>query len=176
MRRRASASDRSAHSHRGGILFEAMLAIALFVGAGAFTLACVRSVTRTLDRSQAQQEAVDLARSKMAELDAGLTNLGGLRGEFSGAIGSQGPSGEVDEGTAPSRWRLDVVISRSEFTGLSLVELTVLEAITPEAEAAGATAMRYTLRQLVALRDVEGEAWVEDELLIDAHPAGEAAE
>jgi hypothetical protein len=153
-----------------------MLAIALFVGAGAFALACVRSVTRTLDRSQTRQEAVDLARSKMTELETGVTNLNALRGEFSGAIGSRQRSSEVDEATAPSRWRLDVAVSRSEFTGLSLVELTVSEAITPEAEAAGATAMRYTLRQLVSLRDDPGEAWDEDELLTDLPAGGEGAE
>src|SRR5262245_36044128 len=73
---------------RGGVLFEVMLSVALFAGAAAFTLAATRSVSITLERSQKQQQAVDLARTRLAELEAGLITLGDLRGESAGAADS----------------------------------------------------------------------------------------
>lgn len=148
---------------RGGVLFEVMLSVALFVGAAAFTLASVRSVMRTLERSRLRQDAVDLARSRLAELEAGLTTLGGLRGETDG--GGETDASDVDASDAPPRWRLEVSTARSEFGNLTLVELTVIENLPPEAEAAGENPMRYTLRQLVALREDAGEAFKEDELM-----------
>lgn len=151
---------------RGGVLFEAMLAVALFVGAAAFTLACVRNVTRTLERTRLLQEAVDLARSRMAELESGLTTLGGLRGEADVAGDDGSAAFDADE-AAESRWRIEVSTDRSEFANLTLVELTVTENIPPEAEAAGENPMRYTLRQLVALREDAGEAFEAEPRLRD---------
>lgn len=149
---------------RGGVLFEVMLALALFVGSAAFTLASVRNVTRTLERSRLQLDAVDLARSKMAELEAGLTTLSGLRGETDNTAASDRSASEIDDGR-PAPWRIEVTSSRSEFANLSLVELTIIENISPEEENAGATPMRYTLRQLVALREDAGEPFEQDPML-----------
>ncbi len=151
--------------NRGGILFEVMLALALFVGAAAFTLAAVRSVARTLERSRLEQEAVDLARSKLAELEAGVTTLAGLRGESDNVAAEDANASDVDEAAAPPRWRIDVSVGRSEFTDLSLVELTVIEIVPPEVEAAGANPMRYTLRQLVALREGGGKPFEDDAIM-----------
>lgn len=161
MRRRASVRILAA-SRRGGVLLEVMLAVSLFVGAAAFTLGCVRSVIRTLERSRLQQEAIDLARSRLAELESGLTTLAGLRGESEGAAAADN---DFDETAAPDRWRIEIASSRSEFSDLTLVELTVIRNLAPEAEAAGEHAMRFTLRQLVALREDAGEAFEEDELM-----------
>jgi hypothetical protein len=150
-------SQRCLHC-KGGVLFEAMLAVALFVGAAAFTLACVRNVTRTLERTRLKQEAVDLARSRMAELEAGLTTLSGLRGEADTASDDETAAFEADEEEAV-RWRIDVSSARSEFANLTLIEVTVTENLSTEAEAAGENPMRFTLRQLVALREDAGEAF-----------------
>jgi hypothetical protein len=159
-----------------------MLSVALFAGAAAFTLAAARSVSRTLERSQKQQQAVDLARTRMAELETGLITLGDLRGESAGAADSPArasrDAGNFDENSshATLRWRTEVRTSRTEFTGLTLVELTVIEALSREAESAGGNPTRYTLRQLIALREDEGEAWEEDELtkgLPATQPEGE---
>ena len=147
-----------------------MLSVALFAGAAAFTLAAARSVSQTLERSQKRQHAVDLARTRMAELEAGLITLGDLRGESAGAADSSArasrDAGDLNEQGAPAtlRWRTEVRTSRTEFTGLTLVELTVIESLPREAEAAGINPMRYTLRQLVAVREDQGESWKEDEL------------
>ncbi len=159
-------------TRRGGVLFEAMLAIALFVGAASFTLASVRNVTRALERSRMLQEAVDIARSRMAELEAGLITLGALRGETDVGDGYEQRSGAFtldNEGFSMSRprWRLEIATSRTTFPNLTLVELTVIENRDEAGQGAAdaANAMRYTLRQLVALRDDESEAFEEDPML-----------
>jgi hypothetical protein len=133
----------TAGRRRGGILFEVVLAVALFGGAAAFTLASVRSVFTTLDQTRRQQELVDLARSKLAQLEAGLITLADLRG------GQSAIDGSPEVGRALGI--LDLKTSRTEFTGLTLVELTVGENIGgPTSE--NSNAMSYTLRQLMSLR------------------------
>jgi hypothetical protein len=101
----------------------------------------------------------------MAELEAGLTTLSGLRGESDGAADADEAAGDFDETHQPPKWRIEVASGRSEFTNLSLVELTVIENISPQAEAAGENPMRYVLRQLVALRENEGGEFEEDPLM-----------
>ena len=140
----------------GAVLFEVVLAIALFVGAGAFALASVKSVFAALDRSRREQELVDLARTKMAELEAGMINMNDLRGEASASEGSASANERINklaQGQG-SRWSLNVQASRTEFTGLTLVELTASETdvSVPEAER-----LSYTLRQLMPLGEKGGE-------------------
>jgi hypothetical protein len=154
-----------------------MLAVALFAGAGAFALGAVRTVFVSLDRSRLELAAVDLARSKMAELEAGLVTLAELRGEVSAATSSspRDPS-SIEESTAALRWRLDVNVQRTEFAGLSLVELTVSQAAaspTPGGPTDAATSFQYVLRQFVALRESDVDAYQQDEL-VEGLPVQEA--
>jgi len=134
-------------ARRGGILLEVVLAIALFAGAAAFALASVRSVFNTLEQARLLQEAIDLARSKMGELEAGLITLADVRGNEPQQIGSIELKGEDRD--ASNRWQIDVATERTEFTGLSLVELTVTQSEPAEHPT------RFTLRQLMALRDAD---------------------
>ena len=112
---------------RGAMLLEVMLAIALFVGAASLCLAVTRSLFSTLQRSERRQCAVDLARSKLAELEAGLITVQELRGEWPGAVGSRTQDFETDMSAGGPRWRFDAVTSRTAYRGLSLLELTVSE-------------------------------------------------
>lgn len=141
---------------RGGILFEVVLAVALFAGAAAFTLAAVRSVFTGLDQTKRQQEAVDLARSKLAELEAGLINLADLRGGTTTAAASSSDPGRV----RAREWTFDIKTSRTRFTDLSLVELTVRQAAPGELNPA-----TCTLRQLMTLRETDAEPYELDELI-----------
>ena len=164
-------ADASLGEHRrGGVLFEVMLAVALFVGAATFTLASVRSVTRTLERTRLQQEAVDFARSRMAELEAGLTTLGGIRGD---ADTDDPNSTDFDAAAQHPRWHIEVSTARSEFGSLTLVELTVIENMPADLEAKGESPMRYSLRQLVTLREDAGEPFAEDEIMRGLPDGGE---
>lgn len=149
---------------RGGVLFEVLLAVALFAGAAAFSLGCVKSVFTALERTRREQEAVDVARSRMAELEAGLITLADLRGQAVDAIGSMTDQGSASIGAdSAARWIVDVKTQRTEFTGLSLVELTVRE----DASRGGANEddlMSFTLRQLMPLRRGDAEEYQADEL------------
>lgn len=161
---------------RGAVLLELMLALALFVGAAALCLTATRSLFAALDRADRRQWAIDLARSKMAELDAGLVSLPALRGEWSGAVGSHRPRDlSPDEPAAETRWRFDVRTQRSAFDGLTLIELTVSE-VPGEAVATGEdpALVSYTLRQLVALREASAGEFETDELLEGLPEAGAA--
>ncbi|MCP3904423.1 MAG: hypothetical protein GY715_12415 [Planctomycetes bacterium] len=160
-------------TRRGGILLEVLLSLALFVAAAAFALGATRSVVGTLDRSRREALAVDLARSRLAELEAGIVTLAELRDDAEGLsrAGSVEAFGEeADDGGR--RWEIDVTTERTEFTGLVLVELTVREA-PDEAVNDPSRIVECTLRQLVALREGDDEAWEADELLRDLPEADE---
>ncbi len=149
---------------RGAILLEVMLALGLFVVSAAFCLGVTRSLFAALDRADRRQLAVDLARSRLAELEAGMVNLQELRGEWAGGVGSHPDDVDI-EGAAPSTsWEIEVTTSPSEYRGLSLIELTVTE-VQPGAVAGSDDRVRYTLRQLIALREQDPEGYQVDEML-----------
>ncbi len=151
---------------RGAVIFEAMLSVALFAGAATFALGATKSVFATLDRAKRQQEAVDLVRSKLAELEARMINLADLRGlevESVGSIQSFG-SDALDPHTHTTRWVLSVKTQRTQFTGLTLVELSINE-VRGDDQPAGPAPTTVTIRQLMALRDPEVEAYEQDDLL-----------
>jgi type II secretory pathway pseudopilin PulG len=152
--------------HKGGILLEILLAIALFAGAAAFVLGSLRSSFASLERARQLQQAVDLARSRMAELEAGLINLSELRGDSVSSTGSLG--GDVHENdklaaeTGPAdQWLFDVKTHRTEFAGLSLVELTIRENVPSHLQA---SSVQFTLRQLIPLREGDAIEYEADEI------------
>ena len=149
-RRRFGVERNQGTTRRGGLLFEVLLAVALFVGAASFSLGCVKSVFSALAQTRREQEAVDLARSSMAELEAGLIGLADLRGQPVDAVGSMRgeTAANVTSSTSRPRWIVDVKTRRSEFTGLSLVELTVRE----DTGVSDENAASFTLRQLMPLK------------------------
>lgn len=126
----------------GAVLLEILISIALFAGAAVFTLSAAHSTLESMDRVRLRQEALDLARSRMAMLESGLATLDDLRDELVDRAG--------DRAGTPA-WSIDVQVSRSEFTDLSLVEITVTE-LLPDGrmpdEDQQAT-ISCTLRQLV---------------------------
>lgn len=160
---------------RGAILFEVLLSIALFVGAGAYCLACTRTVLDSLDRAQREAAALDLARSKLAELHAGLVSITQLEAEWSGEVGSYQPSAQ-EQLEVDLPWTIEVQSAPSEFGDLSLVTLTVTEN-EPLAGAApsGRAPVSVTLRALVMVRDIEPPPVEADDLLDDL-PAPEPEE
>ncbi len=139
-------------------MLEVMLSIGLFVGAAAFCLGATKSIFVGLERADRRQCAVDLARSRLAELEAGLVAIQALRGEWDGGVGSH-PADDYEQ-TRPQqrRWTINVETSLSEFSGLTLVELTVSEISNPD------DAISVTLRQLMSLRDVGVEEYEPDDL------------
>lgn len=138
-------------NRRGGVLFEVVLAVALFGGAAAFTLAAARSALDSMQRVRLQQAAVDLAKTRLAQLEAGLIALADLR---------DGITAESDSSDAVE-WTFDLKTGRTEFTNLTLIELTVRQTL-PEGD--DRTPISCTLKQLMALRPDEAVEYERDEL------------
>ncbi len=149
---------------RGAMLLEVMLAIGLFVGAAAFCLGVTKSLFSALERNDRRRLAVDLARSKLAELEAGLITVQDLRGEWSGGVGSRPDDAELAAAASGPNWEFDAVTTRTEYQGLSLIELTITE-VPADAGVESDDAVSFTLRQLVALREQDPEAYRADEML-----------
>ncbi len=150
---------------RGAILLETVIALALFIGAASFTIGALRNTLNGLDRAEREAIALDLARSKLAELEAGLIELADLRdGEAAfdqiGSIDYQ--EANADGPFLADTWELEIHTERSEFTGLSLVTITVREFDDGDPETAE---IGVTLRQLMAVVDEEAGEYEEDEML-----------
>jgi hypothetical protein len=153
-------------TRRGAMLLEVMLALALFVGAASFCLAATRSLFSAMERIDRRQRVIDLARSRLAELEAGQVTLGELRGEWAGDVGSRPEDDDLAVEVAGPVWEIEVETSPSEFPGLTLVELTVREIDEAAAPASDdGVADSFTLRQLMALRETDTEAYEVDEML-----------
>ncbi len=148
---------------RGAILLEVMLAIGLFVGAAAFCLGVTKRLFWALERADHRRLAIDLARSKLAELEAGLITVQDLRGEWSGGVGSRPDDDERAGAVAGPSWEIDAITTRTEYRGLSLIELTITE--VPPDGGVESHGVSFTLRQLIALREQDPEAYEVDEML-----------
>lgn len=177
MRRRACGKHRK-RGRRGGILFEVLLAIALFAGAGSVVLGITGSAISRQDLNTRRQQALDLARSLMASLEAGLTTVADIRDGMPRELGSISDYGErmtdrMDQGLPG--WSTSIVTQRTEFAGLSLVEITVREdlpgsdrvSLRDGAQAGTDEPISVTVRQLVRLREEDPEAWEVDEMIED---------
>ena len=163
-----ASGTRSGRRHaRGSVLFEILLSVALFVGAATFALGAMKSVFSALDRTRREQEALDLARSALAELEAGLTTTADLRGDGPRSVGSMKANDRrrLDPAAATSRWVFDLDTQRTEFAGLSLVELTVSEGTEDGPDPSSPQGISVTIRQLMPLRESEAEAYEQDDLL-----------
>lgn len=116
----------------GAVLFELLVALAIFVVAATTLLGTFGDVVASIDRDTTTARAVDLARTRMSELEVGLLTIEDLRAD-SERVESRGDQGLT----------LEATVSRSAYPGLSLVELRVFDARRDEP--------RFTLRQLVAM-------------------------
>jgi len=148
---------------RGAILLEVLLSIGLFAGAASFTIAALRAAVTALERERAEQLALDLARSTLGELEAGLVSFQDIRDGERRGVGSlteYRPAGDLGDDPAAQRWTFEVSSQRTEYAGLSLVELTVREQRDEPDEG-----IRVTLRQLMRLRAEDADPYEQDELL-----------
>lgn len=135
---------------RGAVLFELLVALAVFVVAASTLLATFGDVLGSIDRDTTTARAVDLARTRMSELEAGLVTIEDLRSEgpratSGGQTGSAEANGADAEDEATNREGLFVTASttRSAFPGLTLVEIRVFQG--------EGSVPRFVLRQLMAM-------------------------
>lgn len=118
---------------RGSILLEILLAIVLFAGAAAVTIACLNSSLSATRQAAVRLRAADLARTAISEIEAGI--------EEESRVATRDPDGLV----------VDLKTTRSAFPGLTLCEVTIRG---PGED--GGERVLFELRQLV--RTSEGAA------------------
>jgi len=146
----------------GGILLEMMIALALFVGAALFILRATSQARMAVDRAVTQQRAVDLATTRLAELETGLITLSDLR---SGFEDSRPEFGSFDSTMPVQRLRLESRTERSAFPGLTLLKIDVLDAEQVAADGGARTV--FTIRKLIRISEDDIDAYEQDELLDD---------
>jgi hypothetical protein len=111
------------HRRRGGLLLEVVIALALLVMVGLFALGGARDGLAAADRAARRAAAVDLAASRMAEIEAGIVSLDAV-GDLQDASLDGEAIGFEDE---LPRWpfAVEVKTSPSGFEGLVRVEVVV---------------------------------------------------
>lgn len=128
-----------------------MIALAIFVVAGLTILRSVDLGASAVAREAERARAVDLARSAMSAIEAGLLGPEALNGPAPGWRGDGGPflsldSTDADAPDATAAWDIAVRTEPAEFPGLTRVSVTV-----SRADDTGATVVRHSLVQLVRL-------------------------
>ncbi len=119
---------------RGAILLELLIALAILVAAGGTIIGSIRMVTTGLTKQRNHSIALDIAISKMAMLEAGLTTVEQLNDTYVNltAVRTETRLGEAatfddEAATQQGRWRLEVTSERSRFAGLSVVSIRVFD-------------------------------------------------
>ena len=155
-------------ARRAMLLLEVAAAMAVFVMGGLAILSLVGGSVDSLSAARDAVKAVDLARSGMARLEAGLATPQNLPGPVPAweddtdawlgddALSAEEGHGFADAAPRPSGWELEVETEPSEFAGLTLVTVTAIK------RSGESVAASYTLRQLVRLgreqaEDIAGE-------------------
>ena len=161
---------------RGALLMELMLSLAIFATAGLAILALVRQSMGNLEHSRHMRRAVDIARSTMSRIEAGLDDPATLDGplalwdgraalmsasDFDGFGGAPIVNTDIDP-----NWELEVTSLPSQFDGLNEISVRAFRRAAPGSDRIDAS---YTLTQLVRLgsreEDISGE---QGELLEEA--------
>ncbi len=155
---------------RGAILLEVLIALALLTGGGMLMLDVIGNAYHGLARSRQLEFAADLARSKLAELEAGLIPLDELDGTTVERIGSIDlVSDSFSYSPHVETWLIEVETSRTAFAGVTDVAITVrLDDENDPEHAPSATA-----RQLMRLRDAAFDEYEEDPLMRGLPEGGE---
>ncbi|HZW10971.1 MAG TPA: hypothetical protein VFF69_13800 [Phycisphaerales bacterium] len=157
----------------GWVLLELMLALTIFIFTAIAVLGAVSQGISGAERTRDLTEAVNLARSTMAKLEAGLgtvQNLAGPVPAWEPETASDPLLGAPDAGfsdipPAPSLWEVQIETVASEFPGLTQVIVTAVKRPAPESERIVAS---FALHQLVRLAPDAADA-------LDAFEQGSAS-
>lgn len=140
-------------NRRGAILFELLVSIVIFIAAAAITLRAVSNGYENLRRAHQRQLAVDLARSKLAELEAGLISITQMQSDFITTVGSLDlleSASDIPRDDDLTQWRYEVDSGPSSYSDLTLVEVRIYTPDDVDGE------RPTVLRQLIRLRDPGG--------------------
>jgi len=132
------------------LLFEAVLALSLFVAAGVAILGLLDQSAARMDSVRDSERAADLARSAMSRIEAGIVEPEAMVGPIQSWTGDPDAEEPVDDRSAPqdSGWEYEIDSAPSQFPGLSTVTVRAVRHPASDPERVLAS---YTLRQLVRL-------------------------
>jgi len=129
---------------RGALLFEMLIALAVFIATALAIMAAVRqgqqSLMRTIDRAR----AADLARSAAAEIAAGIATPD----ELDGPVESEANLDPTTMPAEPTGWEFEIEPGLAGEFGLTLITVTASHIDKPGA--------RHTTRRLTTLEDSAG--------------------
>lgn len=164
-------SPMRARVRRGALLLEVMLSLTLFVGAGGAVLGIVSQGVGSLKAAREKLHAADLARSAMAEIEAGIATVETLNGPVplwtDPDDEAAGGGGGGDTTSADSGWELRVETSPTSFPGLTLVRITASRSNSQDQSSS------YTLSQLVRLIESKEDTIGEEDDISKAAERGE---
>jgi hypothetical protein len=106
-------------TRRGALLLELLLSVALFTMCALVILSVSTDVLRSVESARRRQEAVDVARTVLASLEAGLATVENVDDLVEGDRESEGLDDE------PQRWQIDLETEPSQFPGLTVVTVIV---------------------------------------------------
>lgn len=152
---------------RGALLLEVLLSLAIFISAGLMVLTTMGRGVSELEAARLRVVGTDLARSAIAEIEAGVSSAESLNGP----VPEWREDGAVFDDALPEEtgWELRVETSPTRFDGLTLVTVTAVR-IADGGSAGGAGDVGgVTLQQMVRIgegaRDQVGD---EDDISAEA--------
>lgn len=155
---------------RGVVLLEILIALSLITGGGMLILGVIGNAYAAQAQLRRSEFAHDLARSKLAELEAGLINISDLDGGPAVGVGSIDLAADLLSLAVPEEsWLIEVETIRSPFDGLAEVSVLVFL----EAPGADSALPLATAKQLVRLREQAIDEYEEDPLLRGLPEVGE---
>jgi type II secretory pathway pseudopilin PulG len=160
-------------ARRGWVLFEMMVAFTIFIITAAAVLGAVSQAVTAAERTRDRTKAVDIARSAMAKLEAGLGTAQTLAGPLMPWEPTIDPDAPFDEtadfgfseiAPLPSPWEVEIDTIPSRFPGLTHVIVTATKRPSPESDRIIAS---YALHQLVRMApDIEDTVGEIDDMAI----------
>ncbi|MBL8962955.1 MAG: hypothetical protein KF787_06190 [Phycisphaeraceae bacterium] len=129
---------------RGALLLEALVALAVFVGAGLAFVTVLEQSTEAMIRARDLRQACDLASSALARMEAGIDTAETLDGPV--PPWDDTSDGGVLQAGSGGRWEIDVVTEPSAFAGLTRVTVTAIKRPASGGEHVRAS---YAMTQLI---------------------------
>lgn len=144
---------------RGAVLLEVIVALAIFVGAGALILGSLSRATQGLAHTRDLEQAADLARSTMARVESGIARPETLIGQVQEDANERG---SFSGAATFSPWWIEIETQPAAFEGLTHVTVRAVKKSADDREIAS-----YTLHQLVRLFGEQAEGAGEEDPLAE---------
>lgn len=162
---------RARRRRRGALLMEVMLALTIFIGGALAILAAMGQAGSSLASVRIKQQAMDLARSAMSRIEAGIESAETLNGPVPEWHDEEVGAGEFEDAPpAPTGWELSIKTTPFGTGELTMVEVTAVRRIEGRADPLGSVTLRQLVRLTPQAEDRVGEL---DEIGREAERAAE---